>query len=80
MINGAIEMADEDWLTVIEAADLAGYHPNHIRRLIRSGEIKARKWGQLAWMVGRESLVSYLKLSESRGGRRGPKTGSRQTE
>ncbi len=42
----------EDWLTTQEAAELAGYHPEHLRELIREQKIKARKWGN-AWMVSR---------------------------
>ena len=61
-----------DWLTTQEAAALAGYHPDHIRRLIRAGEITARKWG-VAWMIDRQSLLKYLKQIETQGQRRGPK-------
>lgn len=61
-----------DWLTTTEAAEMAGYHPDHIRRLIRAGEITARKWGA-AWMVDRHSLLEYLNRIETQGQRRGPK-------
>ena len=50
----------EDWLKTTEAAEISGYHPNHIRRLIRAGEIMARKWGA-ALMIDRQSLVEYLR-------------------
>ncbi len=63
-----------DWLTTEEAASLAGYHPNHIRRLIKAGEISARKWGH-DWMVSRSSLLKYLRQVEAEGGKRGPKPG-----
>jgi excisionase family DNA binding protein len=63
----------EDWLTVKEAAEYSGYHYEHIRRLIRAGEISARKWGN-AWMVSRESLLQYLVRVKSQGGKRGPKS------
>ena len=49
----------EDWLKTTEAAEISGYHPNHIRRLIRAGEIVARKWGS-ALMIDRQSLMDYL--------------------
>lgn len=32
-------------LTPTEVADKYGFHPSHIRRLIREGVIKARKFG-----------------------------------
>ena len=62
-----------DWLTTQEAADLAGYHLEYIRRLIREGEIDAQKWGRISWMVSRESLLQYLAKMEEQGGKRGPK-------
>jgi excisionase family DNA binding protein len=61
-----------DWMTTQEAANLSGYHPDHVRRLIRAGLITARKWGN-AWMISRESLLSYMVKVESEGARRGPK-------
>ena len=36
--------ANSEWLTVQAAAKLAGYDPEHIRRLIREGHIKAVKF------------------------------------
>ena len=62
-----------NWLTTKEAAEYSGYHYEHIRRLIRAGEISARKWGN-AWMVSRESVQQYLEKVESQGGKRGPKS------
>jgi excisionase family DNA binding protein len=67
-------MTNGDWLTVHEAAALAGYHPDHIRRLIRAGEVSARKFGPV-WAVSQESLVAYLSRMEIQGERRGPKSG-----
>ena len=32
----------EEWLTTEQAAELSGYHPDHIRRLIRGGDLQAR--------------------------------------
>lgn len=63
----------EEWISTEEAAALSGYHPNHIRRLIRSGEIQARKWGA-ALMIHRESVEAYMKKAKTQGKRRGPKT------
>ena len=61
-----------DWLTTKEAAKIAGYHLEHLRRLIREGEIDARKWGN-TWMVSRESLFQYIALIGTQGAKRGPK-------
>ena len=56
-------MAKEEWLTVNEAAELSGYHPEHVRRLIRQGEITAKKFS-IVWMVSRDSLLKYKKSQE----------------
>jgi excisionase family DNA binding protein len=61
-----------DWLTVDEATKLSGYHEDHIRRLVRSGEVKARKV-VIVWLVSRKSLIAYLRRQEQRGERRGAK-------
>ena len=61
------------WISVSDAADLSGYHPEHIRRLIREGKIDARKFGPL-WQVSYSSLMDYQELAEnSDDRRRGPK-------
>jgi excisionase family DNA binding protein len=62
----------EEWLTTYEAARLADYDPDYIRKLIRAKKIKARKWGW-SWQVDRESLLEYVKTSEAKGSKRGPK-------
>jgi len=62
----------EEWLTTYEAARLANFDPDYIRKLVRAKKVKARKWGQ-AWQVHRESLLEYVKASEAKGGKRGPK-------
>lgn len=63
-----------DWLTVKEAAELSGYNLEHIRRLIRAGEIQAQKWGNLSWMVNKPSLLEYIeRAKKSEDKRFGPK-------
>jgi excisionase family DNA binding protein len=61
-----------DWITVREAAQLTGYHIEHIRRLTRAGKVNARKFATV-WQVDRHSLLAYLKKTEELGERRGPK-------
>ncbi len=56
-------MAKDEWLTVNEAAKLSGYHPEHIRRLVRQGAITAKKFS-IVWMVSRDSLLTYMKSKE----------------
>jgi excisionase family DNA binding protein len=55
----------DEWLSVSEAAQLSGYHPEYIRRLIRDGEIEARKFS-IVWQVRRESLSRYIENASSK--------------
>lgn len=61
------------WITVGHAAKLSGYNEEHIRRLLRDGEISGRKFGIL-WQVNHLSMIAYLSKAESSEDRRhGPK-------
>lgn len=63
----------EEWITTKEASALSGYHPDHLRRLIRAGLVKARKFG-IVWQVERKSLLAYMRAAEqSEDKRRGAK-------
>ncbi len=64
----------EDWITTADAAELSGYHVDHLRDLLAEGRIKGKKWGR-EWMVSRESLAAYVRRVEKLGAKRGPKTG-----
>ena len=57
----------EEWITTAEAKSLTGYNAEHIRRLVRTGKVKAKKWGK-EWMVEKNSLLTYVE-SEGRGPR-----------
>jgi excisionase family DNA binding protein len=57
----------DDWITTAEARSLTGYNAEHIRRLVRAGKVKAKKWGK-EWMIEKNSLLAYLE-SEGRGPR-----------
>jgi excisionase family DNA binding protein len=46
------------WMTTEEAARELGYHPNYIRRLLRSGRLEGRKYGTI-WLV---EIVSVNRL------------------
>jgi len=67
-------MADE-WITIQEASQQSGYHSEHVRRLIRAGELKARKV-VIVWLVNRTSLQAYLKRQQRQGEKRGRKPSS----
>ena len=67
-------MAD-DWITTAEAAELSGYHAEHLRELIREGKIVGQKFG-IVWQVSRASLLAYVKAgAKSSDKRRGPQSG-----
>ena len=59
-------------LSIVEAAEISGYHPEHIRRLIREGKVKAQKFASV-WQVDRYSLQIYMRNAQNLGGKRGPK-------
>ena len=52
-----------EWITTKQAAELSGYHPVHLLRLLRAGNIKARKFG-IVWQVERASLQAYIRAAE----------------
>ena len=58
-----------EWLSVSDAAKLSGYHPEYIRRLIREGEIEARKFS-IVWQVQKKSLIAYVENAESHSDKR----------
>ncbi|MCP4357365.1 MAG: helix-turn-helix domain-containing protein [Chloroflexi bacterium] len=62
----------DKWITTHDAAQISGYHAEHIRRLIRSGEIEGQKFGHV-WQVNRASLLEYVSRIEAHGEKRGPK-------
>ena len=64
-------MAD-DWITLRDAAELAGYTENHLRVLLREGKIKGRKFA-IVWQVSRRSLDVFLQEQSKKGEKRGRK-------
>lgn len=64
-------MPDEEYITVAEAAQLAGLSTGHISRLLRRGEIPAIKPAR-DWLVLRSAVMAYLK-SERKPGPKGPR-------
>jgi hypothetical protein len=61
------------WITTKDATELSGYHPEHLRELMRQGKVKARKFG-IVWQVDQASLQKYLQAAQgSQDARRGPK-------
>ncbi len=50
---------DTDFLTVEDAADLLGFHPETIKRLCRKGELPGAKMGR-QWRLSRSRLEAML--------------------
>lgn len=61
-----------EWISVSEAARQYGYHPEHIRELVREGRVKGRKIITV-WQVDRASLQGYIRKAEKLGKKRGRK-------
>jgi excisionase family DNA binding protein len=49
-----------DWVSTDEAAELSGYHPEHIRELVREGKIKAIRKGTMFW-IDKASLLLFVR-------------------
>jgi hypothetical protein len=61
-----------DWISVTEAAQLSGYHPDSIRELARQGKIVGQKVVTV-WQVSRQSVLAYIRVVGKKGAKRGPK-------
>ncbi|MCP4542700.1 MAG: helix-turn-helix domain-containing protein [Chloroflexi bacterium] len=54
-----------DYLTVEETAEVLGYHPNSVRKMVRAGKLRAEKKGTM-WLIYREALEEYQKAIEGK--------------
>jgi len=54
-------------LTVDQAAAILGYHPDHLRRLLRRGQVKGERFNR-AWMIDLAE-VQRVKDLQGKGGR-----------
>jgi excisionase family DNA binding protein len=54
-------------LTVQEAAEQLGYHPDHLRRLLRTGKVKGERIGQV-WLIDHQE-ADRIKALQGPGGR-----------
>jgi excisionase family DNA binding protein len=64
-----------EWITTQEAAELSGYHPEYIRRLVRQGKIQAELKGPMFW-ISKASFLKFLheaQKSSQHDKRHGPK-------
>lgn len=59
----------EDYVTVTDAAERLGIHPESVRRLIRSGRLPAKKFS-VSWLVERDVLEQFASGYDRRPGNR----------
>lgn len=55
-----------EWITTADAAEVSGYHLEHIRLLARQGHIGAVKKGR-DWWIDRDKFRAYLATVEELG-------------
>ena len=55
-----------DYMSTEEAARKLGFHIDHVRRLLREGDLEGVKVG-ITWLVSRKSVDAYLKETEGLG-------------
>ncbi|MBI5714426.1 MAG: helix-turn-helix domain-containing protein [Chloroflexi bacterium] len=53
----------DDYLTTESAAKELDFHVEHIRRMLRDGDLKGLKMGH-GWLVSRKSVADYKKLTK----------------
>jgi excisionase family DNA binding protein len=53
-------------LTVQEAAEQLGYHPDYVRQLLRAGRIKGEQIGQV-WLIDRQEVERIKALQSDKG-------------
>lgn len=63
--NAPAPADDMEWIDLQEASALAGYHPDHVKRLLRRGLVRGRKRG--GWWVEKDSLLDYIELVKTLG-------------
>ena len=59
----------EDYVTVADAAERLGIHPESVRRLIRAGRLPAKKFS-VSWLIERDVLEQFASGYDRRPGNR----------
>jgi hypothetical protein len=58
-------LAQEELITLSEAAGIAKMTPEHLAHLARKGDLRARKLGRM-WVTTRKAVLEYLRDEEKR--------------
>jgi hypothetical protein len=62
-----LDIRDNKYFSLKEAAKISGYAPDYIGYLIRKGKIKGKKISnQISWLVSREEIERYQKLKNQK--------------
>jgi len=57
----------DELLTVKEAARALGYHPNHLRRLLRRGVVRGHKLPSRRWLITHREVQRVKDRQSERG-------------
>lgn len=60
LVNALTPPPIKEAYSAVEVAAILGFHPEHVRKLIRTGKIQAAKLGG-AWRVSRADLERYYR-------------------
>ena len=61
------QMSGNEKLTVQQAADLLGYHPDHVRRLLRKGAISGELVSGRVWLIDKAEAERVRLLQDESG-------------
>lgn len=57
------EELEKDYYTIYEVAELLRFHHNTIRRMIKSGQLKATQFNNREWRIKKTDLEEFTKTS-----------------
>lgn len=55
------ETLKKDFYTVYEVAELLGFHHNTVRRMIKSGQLKAKQYNNREWRINKPDLAEFTR-------------------
>lgn len=64
------ELENEGYISLRDAAEIAGYTPDYLGQLIRKGKLPGRQvYSNVAWMTTKEAVLEYVEREGRRGKR-----------
>lgn len=55
------EDLEKDFYTIYEVADLLGFHHNTVRKMIKSGQLKAKQFNSREWRINKADLEEFTR-------------------